>query len=149
MIHIEIADVIEKTIDLDPIEDAARETLRYEHTPEDADITILLSGDEQVSELNKQYLGIDETTDVLSFPADFVDPDTTHTYLGDIIISYPKAKAQAEAGGHSLENELILLVVHGILHLLGYDHMDEEEKKDMWAVQANILNRLNCPISPP
>lgn len=148
MIHIEIADELETTIDLDLVEDAARETLQYEHAPEEADVTIVLTGDEQVKELNRQYLDIDDTTDVLSFPADFIDPDTTHTYLGDVIISYPKAKAQAESGGHSLENELKLLVVHGLLHLLGYDHVDEEEKAEMWAVQTEILSRLDSPISP-
>lgn len=149
MIHIEIADELEKTIDLDLVEDAARETLQYEHAPEEADVTIVLTGDEQVKELNRQYLDIDDTTDVLSFPADFIDPDTTHTYLGDVVISYPKAKAQAESGGHTLENELKLLVVHGLLHLLGYDHVDEEEKAEMWAVQTEILSRLDSPISPP
>ena len=93
-------------------------------------------------ELNRQFRNIDAPTDVLSFPADFSDPENGIPYLGDIIISYPSAKEQSYAGGHSIEAELQLLVVHGILHLLGHDHADPEEKADMWAAQKEILHDL-------
>ena len=82
------------------------------------------------------------TTDVLSFPSDEVDPETGSQYLGDIIISIPRAAQQAQVGGHSLEAEVQLLVVHGTLHLLGHDHAEAEEKARMWAAQAEVMGRL-------
>ena len=74
------------------------------------------------------YLGIDGPTDVLSFPASEMDPETGVHYIGDILISIPRAQAQADAAGHPLEAEVQLLVVHGVLHLLGHDHAQAEEK---------------------
>ena len=122
------------------VEDAAVKTLTYEAVA--GDLTILLSDDAQVRELNRQYLGIDAPTDVLSFPAGEADPDTGVTYLGDVIISVPQAGAQARAAGHALEAEVQLLVVHGVLHLLGHDHAQTEAKGRMWAAQTEVLNQL-------
>ena len=79
--------------------------------------------------LNKIYRGIDETTDVLSFNNEYVDLDSGVEYLGDIFISYPKTKEQAEIEGHRADQELELLIVHGFLHLLGYDHDEKSKKK--------------------
>ena len=95
-----------------------------------------------MQELNRQYRDIDTPTDVLSFPADFTDPESEAPYLGDILISYPRAEKQAAAGGHSTLAELQLLVVHGVLHLLGFDHAQVQEKAEMWAAQSEILHRL-------
>lgn len=106
------------------------------------DITIVLTDDRQLHELNLDYLGVDAPTDVLSFPASETDPETGASYLGDIILSIPRATAQAEAAGHPVEAEAQLLVVHGTLHLLGYDHSTDEEKAVMWAEQAKVLERL-------
>ncbi len=114
-----------------------------------ADATILLSDDAQLRDLNRQYLGIDAPTDVLSFPAGELDPDSQVFYLGDIVISLARAGEQAAAAGHTLQDELQLLVVHGMLHLLGYDHAKEQEKSAMWALQGRILERLGCSISAP
>lgn len=114
-----------------------------------ADVSIILSGDERLRELNSQFLGIDSTTDVLSFPSGDIDPDTGCLYLGDIIISLPRAELQAAAGKHPVEDELTLLVVHGMLHLLGYDHADPDEKARMWSKQSEILDHLGCRISVP
>ena len=122
------------------IEDAATKTLTHEAVG--GDVTILLSDDAQVRELNRQYLAIDAPTDVLSFPAGEADPDTGVTYLGDVIISVPQAGAQARAAGHALEAEVQLLVVHGVLHLLGHDHAQTEAKGRMWAAQTEVLNQL-------
>jgi len=108
----------------------------------DADITIVLTDDTQLHELNREFLGVDAPTDVLSFPSDEVDPETGSQYLGDIIISIPRAAQQAQVGGHSLEAEVQLLVVHGTLHLLGHDHAEAEEKARMWAAQAEVMSRL-------
>ncbi|HNK63658.1 MAG TPA: rRNA maturation RNase YbeY [Anaerolineales bacterium] len=107
-----------------------------------ADITIVLTDDSQLHELNRDYLGVDAPTDVLSFPASELDPETGTHYLGDILLSIPRAGQQAEAAGHSLEAEAQLLVVHGTLHLLGYDHATDEEKAVMWSEQAKVLERL-------
>jgi probable rRNA maturation factor len=148
MIHIEIAEGIQPEFELDFLEKAVQEVLRHEHAAEDADVTLMLTGDEQIQELNRQFLEIDEPTDVLSFPADFVDPDNQHTYLGDVILSLPRARAQAQTGAHPVEDELKLLVVHGMLHLLGYDHADPTGKDEMWAVQKDILESLGTTISP-
>ena len=107
-----------------------------------ADMTIVLTDDRQLHELNLDYLGVDAPTDVLSFPAGEVDPETEELYLGDIAISMPRAAQQAQTGGHPVEAEAQLLVVHGTLHLLGYDHGTEEEKAVMWSEQARVLEKL-------
>jgi probable rRNA maturation factor len=89
-----------------------------------------------------EYLGVDAPTDVLSFPASESDPETGLPYLGDILISIPRAAQQAQAAGHSVEAEVQLLVVHGTLHLLGHDHAEAEEKTRMWNAQAEVMSRL-------
>ena len=121
---------------------AARLTLDLESAPVDADITIVLTDDAQLHELNKEFLGVDAPTDVLSFPASESDPETGTPYLGDILISIPRAIEQAQASGHSVEAEVQLLVVHGTLHLMGHDHAEAEEKARMWAAQAEVMSRL-------
>ena len=119
---------------------AAETTLRLEDA--DGDITILLTDDAQLRELNRQYLGVDAPTDVLSFPSGEADPETGRMYLGDIVISVPQARIQAAAAGHELEAEAQLLVVHGALHLLGYDHAEARDKTAMWAAQDRALKAL-------
>ena len=138
MIHIEPHPDFSQTALL---EHAAHETLEGQSIS-DGDVTIVLSDDKQLHKLNREYLGFDAPTDVLSFPASESDPETGVRYLGDIIISVERARSQAEAAGHPLQAELQLLVVHGILHLLGYDHAEADEKNRMWAAQAKILERL-------
>jgi probable rRNA maturation factor len=128
---------------------AAEECLAHQEKRDATELTILLSTDDQLHQLNLEYLGVDAPTDVLAFPADYVDPDTETAYLGDILISLERARLQSQAGGHSIDAELELLVVHGVLHLLGYDHHEPEEKSKMWAVQGEILSRLGNPLSPP
>jgi probable rRNA maturation factor len=107
-----------------------------------ADLTIVLTDDAQLHELNRDYLGVDAPTDVLSFPADEEDPESGVHYLGDILISIPRAKKQAKAAGHPLEAEVQLLVVHGALHLLGHDHAKAREKARMWKAQAEVMSKL-------
>lgn len=124
------------------LERAARITLDLESAPIDADLTIVLTDDAQLHELNLEYLGVDAPTDVLSFPASESDPETGLPYLGDILISIPRAAQQAQAAGHSVEAEVQLLVVHGTLHLLGHDHAEAEEKTRMWNAQAEVMSRL-------
>ncbi len=113
-----------------------------ESAPTDADITIVLTNDAQLQELNREYLGVDAPTDVLSFPASETDPETGAPYLGDILISIPRAMQQAQAAGHPVEAEVQLLVVHGTLHLLGHDHAEAQEKARMWQAQDQVMSQL-------
>ncbi len=111
-------------------------------------VTLVVADDEQVRALNRDFLGKDAPTDVLSFSAQeetgaFVSAPEMADYLGDVIVSYPQAVEQAMAHGHSVEKELDLLIVHGVLHLLGYDHADEQEKATMWARQDAIMKTLH------
>lgn len=124
------------------IQEAALETLRQTGSVLDVDLAVVLTGDQELQRLNREYLGIDAPTDVLSFPAGFTDPDTRQPYLGDILISLERARQQAETNQQTIEQELRLLIVHGVLHLLGYDHAEEEEKERMWALQEKILSQL-------
>jgi probable rRNA maturation factor len=154
MIFLQVSDALQEAEpalpqDLSYLEQAAEETLRQAGLQSEADLSLVLSDEAQLQALNRQYRGIDAPTDVLSFAADALDPDSGRRYLGDVIISYPRALLQATAGGHSLRDELTLLVVHGVLHLLGYDHLEEAEKAQMWALQDAILKRLGCSIVSP
>lgn len=117
--------------------------LQRENQPENTGVTVVITDDAEVRELNRTFRDTDCPTDVLSFPAsggaEFVIPKELALYLGDVIVSYPTALAQAAEHRHSVEDELALLIVHGCLHLLGYDHMNEEEHHRMWARQEEIL----------
>ena len=111
---------------------------------------------QEIKKLNKEYRNIDKETDVLSFPTlnlkpmqqinikdykDDIDPETKHLMLGDIIICEAVAKEHAEEYGHSFEREVCYLIVHGFLHLLGYDHMEEDDKKIMRALEEAVLKK--------
>ena len=101
---------------------------------------------DEIHELNKQYRGVDKPTDVLSFPQ-FDDleeeiPEVCEICLGDVVICEQKAREQAEEFGHSFERELIYLFTHSVLHLLGYDHMEEDEKKAMRAREEEIMKQI-------
>lgn len=130
------------TYSKDMIERAVNAALKHQSQPLDSDLTIVLTDDVQLHELNREYLGIDEPTDVLSFPASESDPETGARYLGDILISMPYATRSADKAGHGLESEVQLLVIHGVLHLLGHDHAEADEKARMWQAQADILESL-------
>jgi probable rRNA maturation factor len=123
------------------LERAARAAL--DHQRAGGDLTIVLTDDAQLHKLNRDFLGIDAPTDVLSFPASEPDPETGAAYLGDILLSLPRAQKQARAAGHPLADEAQLLVVHGVLHLLGHDHGAAREKKKMWKAQREILDSLD------
>ena len=138
MINIESS--LEPPFDLDLLEQAALAALT--HQSAEGDLTIVLADDEELHRLNRDFLGIDAPTDVLSFPASETDPDTGAAYLGDIILSIPRADAQAQATGHSLADEARLLVVHGVLHLLGHDHAEPDETAKMWKAQGEVLDGL-------
>jgi len=140
MITIEIPPSI--LIEPEIVERAAAATLEQQSASAEDDLTVVLTDDEQLQDLNREFRDIDAPTDVLSFPSSESDPETGRRYLGDILISVQRAEEQAAAGGHPLEAEIQLLVVHGVLHLLGHDHAEAEEKARMWAAQAEVLARL-------
>ena len=134
----------------DPIEIEAvvRAVLTAESVPEGADLSVVVTTDQEIQTLNQQYRGIDAPTDVLAFADDspddrFVDPPDRARYLGDVILSLPRAQAQAAERGYDVWQEIRLLVVHGVLHLLGYDHATETERETMWHKQDTILGTLS------
>jgi len=153
MIYLQIAEQIELGPDAGEIgrmlEAAAQTTLTLTEAEPTAELTILLTDDAQIQELNNQFLGLDAPTDVLSFPAGELDPDSEGLYLGDIVISVERARAQATTGEHPYPEEMQLLVVHGVLHLLGHDHGEPDEKQRMWALQSKALAELGSKLSPP
>lgn len=140
-------------------EDVIRAVLESENCPYEGEADILLLDSARMRELNMETRRIDKATDVLSFPmfqykkpadfselaenhADNFDPGTDELLLGDIVISVPKVKAQAEEYGHSCRREFAFLIAHSTLHLLGYDHMEKEEEKIMGEKQEKVLSSL-------
>lgn len=136
------------------------ETLDYEDCPYEVQVNIILTTNEEIRQINLEQRGIDAPTDVLSFPmieyaypSDFTvleadgmdsfDPDTGELLLGDIVISVDKVIEQAEKYNHGVKREYAFLIAHSMLHLFGYDHMDELERETMEHKQEEILNRLN------
>ena len=134
--------------------------LDTEACPFETEVSILLTDNEGIKRYNKEFRGIEKETDVLSFPnldydspsdfscvegneIDFINPESNEIILGDIIISINKVYSQAEEYGHTLKREFAFLIVHSMLHLLGYDHMDEEDAAIMEPKQEAILNSLN------
>ncbi|NIO69792.1 MAG: rRNA maturation RNase YbeY [Anaerolineae bacterium] len=122
------------------------EALRREGVEGKVALSVVITDDEAVRELNRQFRDVDAPTDVLAFGSgeegDFVTAPGEPAYLGDVVISCPRAVSQAEEYGHSINRELALLAVHGVLHLLGYDHVDEAERMEMWTRQNEILGSL-------
>lgn len=131
------------------IRSAAAAALGHQQITNPSALTILLTDDDTLQQLNRDYRQVDAPTDVLSFPLDGDHPGQSVAYLGDMAISIPYATRQAQSEGHTLLAELQLLTVHGILHLLGYDHLEPDEKAEMWATQADILHSLGAEITGP
>ena len=123
------------------ITDTVKASFEYENVSE-ISVSVLICDDEEIHTLNKQYRGIDKPTDVLSFPMYDDDGNLDPDELGDIVISLERAKLQADDYGHSLERELAFLTAHSMLHLFGYDHIEEHEQKEMFNKQEEILKRL-------
>ena len=140
----------ETTVDEDILQAAERAaymTLVYDEFDTECEVSLSFVTDGEIRDINKSFRGIDKATDVLSFPQ--IDYDTDEEVmtnekgeivLGDIIISLDTAQKQAEEYGHSLKREICFLTVHSMLHLLGYDHMTEEEEKEMFAKQKAVLD---------
>lgn len=147
----EINVLVEEDLDIDLdtewLQRVIEKILLAENAPENAEISLVITGQERIQELNRQYRGKDRPTDVLSFsmaeqqdPAGtFIGPPDGLLHLGEVVISFPQTLAQASEHGHSLKKELTVLVVHGVLHILGYDHEDPEMEPVMSARESAIL----------
>ncbi|SCX93860.1 rRNA maturation RNase YbeY [Alkaliphilus peptidifermentans] len=126
------------------IEKAVEESLKYEGWDSSYEVSLSLVDNEEIQELNKTYRGKDYSTDVLSFPMveDEYMVDTEEKLLGDIVLSVEKALEQADEYGHSFNREVCFLVVHSMLHLMGYDHEIDSEKEIMRKKEEAILSLL-------
>ena len=149
--QIEISNQQEKMTVTQAIEDriieVLEETARVHEVDDLAEVSLMFTDDETIHEMNREYRGIDRPTDVLSFALEEGEEEEIYggpeeNLLGDIIISVETATRQAEEYGHSVEREMAFLALHGMLHLLGYDHMGEEERKEMRAQEEAILASL-------
>ncbi len=105
-------------------------------------LSLVFTDQEHIHSLNLEYAGVDEPTDVLSFADGDIDPTTDRISFGDVIIAVPVAEANASSHNRQLEEELALLVIHGILHLLGFDHASPDDKRVMWDRQSTVLADL-------
>lgn len=110
------------------------------------ELSIIIDDDVEISKLNEQFRNIKGSTDVLSFPTNEIDPTTDRRIIGDVFISIPDVEVHAVEFGHALLDELSIIIIHGILHLLGYDHSSEEEEKVMWTTQDRVVNFLKEKI---
>ena len=150
------------TFDYESIIRSAVETaLDDENCPYEVCVSVIITDDDTIAQMNKEFRNIDRSTDVLSFPMleyqtpgdfsflerfgaeDYFDPETGELILGDIILSADHIIAQAESYGHTKQRELGFLTVHSMLHLFGYDHMEEDERMLMEERQKTILNKMN------
>ncbi len=147
---------IEKLVD-----DLTKECVKTEHIPFDCiSLNVTFTDDETIREVNKEFRDMDKSTDVLSFPAidfenpgdfsdltgeeiEYFDPESGELILGDIMISLEHAHKQADEYGHSFRREIAFLIAHSLLHLCGYDHIDDDERKVMEDKQETILKNLN------
>lgn len=136
------------------------EALDYMECPYEARVGVLLTDDSEIRRLNREHRGIDRPTDVLSFPmieygrpgdfsvlddesVDCFDPDSGELVLGDIVLSMDRVLSQASEYGHSVRREYAFLITHSMLHLMGYDHMTDEDALEMERLQEEILRELN------
>lgn len=141
------------------IEEVVNACLDYEECPYKVDLSLLITNDSLIQEINQEFRAIDKATDVLSFPSIFFNkpsdfdeldedsdfyfhPDTGELLLGDIVISFERAKEQAEYYGHSLKREIAFLTAHSMFHLMGYDHEKEVEGNKMEEKQEKVLKNL-------
>lgn len=163
-IDVQIFDEFENVVSESSVLEAVTAALESESCDPDTHVSVVIADDDVVRDLNRQHRGLDEDTDVLSFSFthegeyygeeergghdpdfDFVLPpgENDHTSLGEIIISYPQTCRQAEQAGHPIEQELTVLLVHGVLHLLGYDHEEPDDEAVMKAATARAMRQMS------
>ncbi|MGD2104391.1 MAG: rRNA maturation RNase YbeY [Anaerolineae bacterium] len=138
---------------------AAQAALEHQRVEEPCELAVVVTGDETLRQLNQRHRDVDAPTDVLAFPHQtksstgarfaFVESPEFPRYLGDIVISFPRAEAQAAEARNELDAELQLLVIHGVLHLLGHDDQVEPERSRMWQAQRAILDNAGVKVNLP
>ena len=142
---------IEAAPDADWMQKVIETVLTAENAPPNVEISLVITGQERIRELNREYRGKDQPTDVLSFsmsekaddePEAFIGPPDGLIHLGEVIISYPQALIQAAESGHSINREMAALIVHGVLHIQGYDHEKPEMEPAMKARESQLLSAL-------
>jgi probable rRNA maturation factor len=151
----EINVLIEDGVDIEPetdwLQKVVEATLQAENVPATAEISLVITGQESIQELNREYRHLDRPTDVLSFsmqesreeePTAFIGPPDGLLHLGEVIISYPQAAIQARERGHSIRKEMAILIVHGVLHILDYDHEQPAKEPAMTAREGQILTKI-------
>lgn len=131
----------------DLLNKAINEAIRLSDGPEEAEVSLLLVDNQRIHALNLEYRGIDRPTDVLSFALqdemeEEPEIEEEDEMLGDIVISVERAREQAEEYGHSFEREIVYLAVHGTLHLLGFDHEEENDKQEMRSKEEEVMAEL-------
>lgn len=152
-INVSIEQKLKVSLDKNWLKNMVLETLKAEDIITAVEIGLVITDNKTVQELNKTYRDIDEPTDVLAFhmhhtsqetELSFIAPPNGIRHLGEIVISYPQAVKQAQEQGYSTAQELALLIVHGLLHLLGYDHKQPDERQRMKAREKSIMEKLKA-----
>jgi probable rRNA maturation factor len=146
-IGISVEEKFRGLVDENRVRRISQHVLKAEEVAPPYEVSLVFTDSETVQRLNRDYRGVDEPTDVLAFymlphkeaDSPFALPPDGVTHLGEVIISYPEAVAQAKEQGHSTEKELALLIIHGILHLLGYDHEEPEQESEMRARERELM----------
>jgi probable rRNA maturation factor len=149
-INILVDEGVEAGVEPAWLEDVAQRVLAAEEANAKTEVGIVVTGQEMVQQLNRNFRGRDEPTDVLAFSAreeadglpPFIPPPDGLLHLGEVIISYPQAAIQAEEHGHSLKKELTILLIHGLLHLLGYEHEKADAERKMQAREKELLKLI-------
>ena len=155
-INILIDEGLEGYLEVGWLRSVAEQVLVIQAVDLGAELGLVITSQERVQQLNQSYLGKDEPTDVLAFSmmpdegeagADFVMPPDGISHLGEVIISYPQAVIQAEEHRHSIKKEIAILIIHGVLHLLGYEHDKPELEQQMSAREVEILSRIERELN--
>jgi len=155
-INILIDEGYEGCLEASWLQSVAEQVLVAQNADAGAELGLVITNQEEVQQLNRSYLGEDEPTDVLSFamlpeplatgepevPSPFAQPPDGALHLGEVIISYPQAVIQAEEHQHSVKREVVILIIHGVLHLLGYDHVEPEPERQMRTREKEILSSI-------
>jgi probable rRNA maturation factor len=153
-IEISVKEEFQGVVDEDWVRKIVQTALKAEGVAPPYEVSLVFTDSETVKQLNRDYRGVDEPTDVLAFcmlsrkevDSSFALPPNGVTRLGEVIISYTQAVKQSKEQGHSTENELALLVIHGILHLLGYDHKEPEEENKMREREKELLEKVSSIV---
>ena len=146
MVNLILPNSYAKEIDQSRLATAFLEGIKVLKLAKYTSLTVRVTNNRLIRQFNLAWRGENSPTDVLSFENAYTDPETGEKYLGDIVISFEKARQQALVGGHSIQSEIELLFVHGLLHLAGFDHDQKEEWAEMTKTQDQILKNIGNPL---